>query len=410
MFKTSLFFKLLNVFLRIGGIGTKFLIITLMSKYFDVDVFGNYGLITSIITLLIFILGLDFYNFSVRDILKTNDKQEIVNKVILTFILYIVVYLLFIILGYFILGNLSYIKPYLFLVLFLAITEHLSQEIYRLLIGFKKVLLANIILFFRTVSWSAIITFYYYNNSLITIEKIFNLWLIANVLTIVYVLVFSIGKNYDSILKLNLDFFWLKKGLKISSVFFIATISLKSMEYANRFIVDFFMGEKLAGIFLFYSNISILITVYVNTIVISFELPELIKSIRLPNIDLLLKKFKKSLIIHVFISSLFILLIIKPLLLWQNKVEFENYLPLIYFLIIGAGLMNYSLLYHFKLYIYHKDKALLKSMVISAVLSLLLTISLTYFYGIYGTATAFVISSIILFYMRYYEAKKMKYD
>jgi O-antigen/teichoic acid export membrane protein len=295
-------------------------------------------------------------------------------------------------------------------VLFLAITEHLSQEIYRLLIGFKKVLFANIILLFRTVSWSAIITFYYYNNSLITIEKIFNLWLIANILTIVYVLVFSISKNYDSILKLNLDFFWLKKGLKISSVFFIATISLKSMEYANRFIVDFFMGEKLAGIFLFYSNISILITVYVNTIVISFELPELIKSIRLPNIDLLLKKFKKSLIIHVFISSLFILLIIKPLLLWQNKVEFENYLPLIYFLIIGAGLMNYSLLYHFKLYIYHKDKALLKSMVISAVLSLLLTISLTYFYGIYGTATAFVISSIILFYMRYYEAKKMKYD
>ena len=381
-----------------------------MSKYFDVDVFGNYGLITSTITLLIFILGLDFYNFSVRDILKTNDKQEIVNKVILTFILYIVVYLLFIILGYFILGNLSYMKPYLFLVLFLAITEHLSQEIYRLLIGFKKVLLANIILFFRTVSWSSIITFCYYNNSLITIENIFCLWLIANILTIVYVLVFSISKNYDGILKLNLNFLWLKKGLKISSVFFIATISLKSMEYANRFIVDYFMGEKLAGIFLFYSNISILITVYVNTIVISFELPELIKSIRLPNIELLQKRFKKSLIIHVFISSLFILLIIKPLLIWQNKAEFENYLPLIYFLIVGAGLMNYSLLYHFKLYIYNKDKALLKSMVISAVLSLLLTISLTYFYGIYGTATAFVISSFILFYMRYNEVKKMKYD
>ena len=51
------------------------------------------------------------------------------------------------------------------------------------------------------------------------------------------------------------------------------------MEYANRFIVDYFMGEVLAGVFLFYSNISILITVYINTIVISFELPELIKSV-----------------------------------------------------------------------------------------------------------------------------------
>lgn len=410
MSETSLFFKLLNVFLRIGGIGSKFIIVTLMSKYFDIDVFGNYGLITSIITILIFVLGFDFYNFSVRDILKTNDKQEIVNKVVLTFILYTFVYLLFIMLGYFIFSNVVYIQPYLFLVLFLVITEHLSQEIYRLLIGFKKVLLANILLFFRTVSWSAIIIYFYYNNSLITIDKIFILWLIANTLTVIYVLIYSISNNYKAILELTLSPNWIKKGLRISSVFFLATISLKSMEYANRFIVDYFMGEELAGIFLFYSNISILITVYINTIVISFELPELIKSINSPNIHQLLEKFKKSLLIHIIISSVFIFLIIKPLLWWQDKVEFEKYLPIIYFLIIGVGLMNYSLLYHFKLYIYHKDKSLLKSMVISAVLSLLLTISLTYFYGIYGTATAFVISSIILFYMRYNEVKKMKYD
>jgi len=410
MTKTFPFFKLLNVFLRIGGIGSKFLIVTLMSKYFDVDVFGNYGLITSIITILIFVLGLDFYNFSIRDILKTSGKQEIINKVTLTFALYLFVYILFIVVGYFIFSSINYIKPYLFLVLLLVITEHLSQEIYRLLVGFKKVLLANILLFFRTVSWSSIIIYYYYNNSVITINKIFILWLIANTLTIVYVIILSIIKNYNRIIKISLNSNWVKKGLRISSVFFLATISLKSMEYANRFIVDYFMGEELAGIFLFYSNISILITVYINTIVISFELPELIKSANLPDVNKLLKKFKKSLLIHTLISSLFIFLIIKPLLMWQNKVEFEKYLPLIYFLIIGVGLMNYSLLYHFKLYIYHKDKALLKSMIFSAILSLLLTICLTYFYGIYGTATAFVISSIILFYMRYNEAKKMKYD
>jgi O-antigen/teichoic acid export membrane protein len=410
MSKTSPFFKLLNVFLRIGGIGSKFLIVTLMSKYFDVDVFGNYGLITSIITILIFVLGLDFYNFSVRDILKTNDQQETVNKVVLTFIVYFCVYLLFILLGYFIFRYVDYIKPYLFLVLCLVITEHFSQEVYRLLIGFKKVLLANILLFFRTVSWSGIIIYYYYNNSVITIDKIFSLWLIANSLTIIYVLILSISKNYNRILKSSLSFNWVKKGLRVCSIFFLATISLKSMEYANRFIVDFFMGEELAGIFLFYSNISILITVYINTIVISFELPELIKSINSPNIHLLLKKFKKSLFIHIIISSVFIFLIIKPLLIWQNKAEFEKYLPIIYFLVVGIGLMNYSLFYHFKLYIYHKDKALLKSMVISAILSLILSISFTYFYGIYGATTAFVISCIILFYMRYYEAKKMKYD
>jgi len=410
MTKASPFLKLLNVFLRIGGIGSKFLIVTLMSKYFDVDVFGNYGLITSIITILIFALGLDFYNFSIRDILKTKDKQDIVNKVVLTFGLYLLVYLFFALFGYFIFNNIDYIKPYLFLVLFLVITEHLSQEIYRLMIGFKKVLLANVLLFFRTVSWSAIVVYYYFNNNVITIDTIFTLWLIANTLTIVYIGVVEIIKSYSKLLKFSMDKKWIRNGLKISSVFFLATISLKSIEYANRFIVDYFMGEELAGIFLFYSNISILITVYVNTIVISFELPELIKSVNTPNIGKLLKKIKKSLIIHILISSIFILIVIKPLLLWQNKTEFEMYLPLIFFFIIGVGLMNYSLLYHFKLYIYHKDKSLLKSMVISALLSLVLTFSLTYFYGIYGTAFAFAISCLILFFMRYFEANKLNYD
>jgi O-antigen/teichoic acid export membrane protein len=410
MMKIFPYIKLVNVFLRIGGIGSKFIIITLMSKYFDVNIFGDYGLITSLITILIFALGLDFYNFSIRDVLKTIAPQEIVNKVVSTGLLYVLIYASFTILGYFVFNSIEYIKPFALLVILLVITEHLSQEIYRLLIGFKKVLLANVLLFIRTAGWSIVIIYYYYNQRLITIDTIFSFWLIANLLTIVYVLVLALIQNYNKIKNTNLNLVWIKKGLKICSVFFLATISLKSIEYANRFIVDYFMGGKLAGIFLFYSNISILITVYINTIVVSFELPELITSAKSLNINNLLKKFKKSLIIHMIISSVFILLIIKPLLIWQNKVEFENYLPLIYFFIIGVGLMNYSLLYHFKLYIYHRDMALLKSMVISACLSLLLTITLTYFCGLYGTATAFVLSCIILFYMRYNEVKKMNND
>jgi O-antigen/teichoic acid export membrane protein len=402
--------KLINVFLRIGGVGSKFIILTLMSKYFDVDVFGNYGLITSLITILIFALGLDFYNFSIRDILKTKNEQEVVDKTISSLLLYVIIYIVFSFIAYLVLDTISYVKPFVFLVIGLSITEHLSQEIYRLLIGFKNVLFANILLFIRTMGWSIIIIFYYFNNILITIDSILSLWLAFNLLTIIIVLLYSLFKNFHKILKGKFIVSWIKKGLRISMVFLVATISLKLMEYANRFIVDFFMGEKMAGIFLFYSNISMLITVYINTVVISFELPELISSTNSPTIFKLLKKFKKSLFTHVVISSVFLLIIIKPLLFWQNKTEFETYLPLIFFMLLGTGLMNYSLIYHFKLYIFHKDKSLLKVMVISAFFSLILTIILTSIFGVYGTASAFLISCILLFFMRLNEAKKMSYD
>jgi O-antigen/teichoic acid export membrane protein len=260
------------------------------------------------------------------------------------------------------------------------------------------------------MGWGIIIVFYYFNNVIITIDSILNVWLITNILTIIIVFMYAFFKNYNKILKGKVIVNWLKNGLRVSAVFLIATISLKIMEYANRFIVDFFMGEKMAGIFLFYSNISMLITVYINTVVISFDLPELISSTNSPTIFKLLKKFKKSLFTHVIISSGFLLLIIKPLLFWQNKIEFETYFPLIFFMLIGTGLMNYSLIYHFKLYIFHKDKSLLKAMVVSALLSLIVTIILTFFFGIYGTASAFLISCIILFFMRFNEAKKMSYD
>jgi O-antigen/teichoic acid export membrane protein len=260
------------------------------------------------------------------------------------------------------------------------------------------------------MGWSVVIIYNYYNDKIITIESIFNVWLLANIMTLLIVVIYTIHKNYNKILNAKTDFEWVKKGIKISSVFMIATISLKLMEYANRFIVDYFMGQKMAGIFLFYSNISMLITVYINTIVISFELPELISSANSPSIYKLLEKFRKSLLTQVIVSSLFIILIIKPLLIWQNKQEFEMYLPLIFFMIIGVSLMNYSLIYHFKLYIFHKDKPLLKTMVISSLISLIITILLTYLFGIYGTAIAFVISGIILFFMRYSEAKKTSYD
>lgn len=401
--------KLLNLTLRISGIGSKFLVLTLMSKYFSIGIFGEYSLAISLITVLIFSLGLDFYNFSIRDILTTKNFDLIRDKVASTFFLYIIIYIVFALIANIFFYKISYVKNYVPLVIGLSISEHLSQEIYRLLIGFKRVLLANILLFFRTASWALIVVYFIYNKFHISPTLIFKLWLIADILTIIYVLFFALIKNINHLKGISISFIWLKKGFKVCYLFFLATISLKSIEYANRFIVNYFLGNELAGIFTFYSNISILITVYINTMVISFDLPELIEFSKTNKIKSLLQKFKKSLLLQTVISSIFLLFIIKPLLIWQDKIKFENYLPLIFFMIVAVGLMNYSLYYHFKLYIFHKDKALLKVMIISGVLSLVLTVIATYLFGLYGSAVAFVFSGIIMFYMRYSEANKIKY-
>ncbi|WP_299833709.1 oligosaccharide flippase family protein [uncultured Tenacibaculum sp.] len=399
------FYKLLNVFLRISGIGSKFLIFTLLSKYLTDIEFGNYSLITSIITMMIFILGVDFYNFSIREILTQKDSFIIQNNILSTLVLYLFIYSLFFLIGFFVFNLVDFTKEYVLLVLFLCITEHLSQEIYRLLIGFNKILLANILLFSRTFVWSVYIGFLAYSGEIVSIDFILQVWLISDSVTILIPAILYL--KYLRLKEFKINYKWIFNGLKISSLFFISTIFLKLIEYANRFIVDLFLGKEIAGIYTFYSSIAILITVYVNTIVISFELPSILKASDLDQQKLLFTKFKKSLLVQTVVVSIILLLLIYPILTWQDKSNFKEYLPILFFMIIGVGLMNYSLYYHFKLYVKKFDKKLVKTLVISGVASLIIAFILTKFLGVYGAAIAFTLSGGILFLNRFIEVKRL---
>ena len=398
--------KLLNIFLRISGMGSKFLIFTILSKHFSNAQFGNYSLLISIVTVMIFVLGFDFYNFSIRDILKTKDNSKVYNGLFSSLLLYLIIYCVFFFIGIFVFNQIEYTKEYTYLLIFLCITEHFSQEIYRFLIGFNKVLLANVLLFGRTVFWAVYIFYLIQQNIDFDIQFIFKVWLLSDIITILIPIFLFV--NIKVIKKSKIDINWIKKGLKVSVVFFIATLFLKIIEYSNRFIVDAYLGKEITGIYTFYSSIAILVTVYVNTIVISFELPNILKSETENQLNKLFVKFKKSLLIQTIVSSVALLLLIHPILIWQGKEEFKEYLPILYFMIIGIGLMNYSLLYHFKLYVKHFDKELLKALVISGVLSLVVSFILISKLGIYGAAYAFVFSGLILYVNRYIAAKKLK--
>ena len=100
---------------------------------------------------------------------------------------------------------------------------------------------------------------------------------------------------------------------------------------------------------------------------------------------------------------------IKPILIWQNKESFEEYLPLLALLLLGVALMNYSLAEHFKLYIYNRDKKILRILLITNIVSIPLTVVLTYFFELYGAALAFLITGILMTYLRNLAAKKINF-
>ena len=223
------FYKIINTSLRILPLGIKFIFFVALSKYLSVDDYADYTLITTTITISIFVFGLDFYNFSIRNILT--DKHHVERKVINSFALYLMAYLIFFLFVIPFLSQVSFInKNGVFLISLICVTEHLNQEIYRLQIAFKKVFIANIIFFLRVFGWTGILLFeILWISKSITNTEIFQYWLGFNLVAIILnIIIYCKSWGFlKEVLKLDVNF--IVRGFKVSSLFFLGTLSLKSI-------------------------------------------------------------------------------------------------------------------------------------------------------------------------------------
>lgn len=394
-----------SLFLRMSAMGSKFLIFTYLSKYFHESVYGVYSLLSTTVTIAIFVLGFDFYNYAIRDILlKPTDRAS---KVSTSLIFYALIYLAFILIGYLVFNQVAYLAEFALLIIFISISEHLNQEIYRLLLAFKQVLIANWFLFIRVAGWTIWVLYQIViMQKIVTLEYILFTWLFFNVgvLLITALWFSSVIRKHISTIQIKKK--WLVSGLKISLIFYLATLALKVIEYSNRYIVEAVLDEVSAGIFSFYSNISMVIGIYISTIVVSYELPDLIESSTNNTFDAKLLRFKKLLIRHSALAFLVVLIAIYPVLLWQGKASFAQYWPLIILLNAGTFLMNVSLVYHSYLYIIHREKKLLQIVLISSVINILATFAFSHLFGIIGAGIAFLITGILIFVLRKRAVKK----
>lgn len=404
--------KLVNLFLRVMPLAVKFVFFSALSKVMPPEQYGSYTLITTTVTISIFVIGLDFYNYSIREMLTS--KSRFFQKLFNSFVLYTIVYvfIIIIVLFWLVFGNVFGMSfKTVFTIMLICFSEHFCQEVYRLQIALKKVYLANLVFFFRVFIWMAylvVMVLFYRSN--ISIDYILTLWLVFNIMAIVLNFITAhrfITKNLNQFI-LDIDF--VKKGLIISSLFFFGTLSLKSIEYLNRYIVNLFLGKEMTGIFSFYSNLALVISVYVNAIVVSFELPALIEQTASGKINYYFKNFKRSFLKHIMIIIVILTISLFPILKWQNIEKYSDYAYVFFILLIASAMMNYSLVYHFYLYIKKKDKKILGLTIKSGIFNVLSTLILTYLFGILGASISFLLTSICLFYLRKTSSKKFGYE
>ncbi len=263
--------------------------------------FGEYNLVAVSILLLVYLLGLDFYSFANREILKpgANRQKIIFNQ----FSFYLLLYILLLPVVYVIYHLLGFDKEYLVLFYFVLISEHLNFEFYRLLFVFKKPLAANINLFLRNGLWvlGAVIILWFQQE--ITINQVLTYWLAGNIAALVFS-IFVILKKRKKIVKssLQIDISWIKKGIYISIPYILGTISYKTIEFADRYMIDRFIDKKAVGVYSFFANMANVINIVLFTLVVSVLYPYIVEGITHQNSELIISNSKrKYLSIHSFL-------------------------------------------------------------------------------------------------------------
>ena len=268
----------------------------------------------------------------------------------------------------------------------LLVAEHISQELYRLLIVLKRSVIASLILFIRSGAWILMLALVWFLETQVSsIYQILMYWLVG-----AWVSIF-VGVRVILPLKgAKVDFGWIKKGFIVSLPFFIGTIFYKIMEFSGRYFLDYYWSKKEVGIFTFFSSLSNTIFVFVQATVIMVYSPYLIEHAQRNSKDFkrYFSKFKKKIILNTGLGSLMGIAFIYPLLFYLDNQTLTSNILVFFVLVFATVSFCISYIPHYRLYVFNKDNNLLKASIIGALVNLFFNFILVPTKGVEGASYA----------------------
>ncbi|HDV3939415.1 TPA: hypothetical protein RH271_004368, partial [Escherichia coli] len=342
---------LFDLSLRIAALGGKFLLMMAIARFLTVKDVGDYGLYVSIIVVSLYFVGLDFYIFSTREILDPKVIKNIGEILFNQFVFFAFSYLLLAAIwpGLLTLSAITGVGGLLFV---LTITEHLSQECYRVLIIKERITIANFILFIRSGIWCYLCVPLLYFH-FIKLEQIFYIWLVFSAISVAVGVISIVKFESVSISDFKLDVQWLKRGVKTSFLFFLGTLCLRVINYLDKVIAVHFITSPNLGVYVFFFGVAAAVQAIIDVLVVTRYYPSLVKAIQANNVIEAKKafvRFKKKIFLYNF--GLYILSIPACYLMitLTGKVEYANYFLWYILIVIATSILNVSMPYHYVLY------------------------------------------------------------
>ncbi|EPA0061532.1 lipopolysaccharide biosynthesis protein [Enterobacter cloacae] len=403
--------KIYNLLIRGATLASRFILVIFIAKFLSAEELGAYSLFAASIAYALFFVGMDFYTFSSREILSV-DKSLWFGIVKNQFVFY----LLFYFIGFPLIYTLFYFgflpKQFILWFYLILVAEHLAQESMRLLVVLDKAFLANISLFIRSGVWVyAAVIIMFFSDGLREVTTILGLWLVGSSLSILLVIPQLKRLHQISASSQKIDFSWMLQGIKVAIPLLIGTLALRSIYLVDRYSLSYFANLSAVGIYSFYSSFASALLAFVDAVVVMQIYPKIVSSVKNNDLNGLVY-YKRKFVKLVSILSL-ILVVLLPvgvylLLLWMNKSEYLEYIPLLALLMLSSIIYSYALLPHYELYAHNEDKKIITSSVLAAIVGVIIMPVGACYYGAYGVAGGQVLAVTFLYVYKIMLLKKSK--
>jgi O-antigen/teichoic acid export membrane protein len=387
-----------NLSLRILSLFSRFLLIILLAKYLSASEVGQYGILQTTILYLLFFIGLDFYTYSTRKLLTSNDHTAVF-IVKNQFIFYLLAYLLF--LPVLLILRFFDFFPNDFFYFFLAILffEHIGQECNRYLVAIGKPVSGSFVLFLKGALWAIVLLpAWWFDFASTQLSTVLLLWTISAGAGVIFGFSVILGTlDMSSFFNVNIDWRWIKRGISASGVFFLATLISRLPFVADRYWSMHFFGDEMTGIYTFFINLSNVMLAFVDAAIISFIYPKMLSH---HNNSAKLSELKRTMGFSILACGVFLAfafaVFLEPMLALIGNEIYVGQTVLLAVLLAATFLICLSYTAHFPLYARGGDKLILLSSLIY-LCSFLLALVLFREKQLIGIACAHLFAALVLF-------------
>jgi O-antigen/teichoic acid export membrane protein len=350
--------RLANISLRGLSMGSRFILIFALAKLLEPAELGLFGLILATVSFSVLVIGADFYTYSQRELLARESTEwafVIQHQITAQLVLYALILPLQIMVFWF------ELLPWEYLYWFFAllITEHISQEINRLLIAMQKQLLASWVLFIRMGAWVFIvIPFMYLYPEWNNLNTILLAWLLGSAAAMMLG-GFVIKNSVLDWNKFSLDKKWILNGFKVGGLFLLATICFKGLLTYDRYAVEALSSLDVLGVYVFYMGIIMGAISVLDPAVFSFLYPRMLHSYSRKDFVAFKKTFKELIVSTLLISLLLsgIAWFAMPYFIdWLDKPIYKEHIDAFMVLIFMGIAYGIGMIPHYALYAMRKDK------------------------------------------------------